>query len=198
MILLLASLAGSYLNIPVAQLPEQRVISGQLISFFGMDYVVPTVTDWPGTVIAINVGGALIPGLLSLYLLVKYRLWLLGGVAIATVALVLSRRNAPALASHHRLPPSRRDFRKSSNYTTVLQEFFNTIGHMQPLANGAQLRRSEAVLSELDTSQGRRPSCRNRNGRFAASTWKAATAIISALASIPTRRRRRRTTTAPQ
>ena len=65
LIWLLASLAGSYLNIPVARLPPGQVVSGEVISFFGMDYVVPTVTNWPGTVIAVNVGGAVIPGLLS-------------------------------------------------------------------------------------------------------------------------------------
>jgi len=49
LILLAASLGGSYLNIPVAQLPEEQVISGQAISYFGINYVVPTVTDRPGT-----------------------------------------------------------------------------------------------------------------------------------------------------
>jgi uncharacterized membrane protein len=29
---------------------------------------VPVIVEWPGTVIAVNVGGALIPGLMSLYL----------------------------------------------------------------------------------------------------------------------------------
>jgi uncharacterized membrane protein len=53
-----------------------------------MYYVVPTVANWPGTVIAANVGGAVIPGLLSFYLLVRYRLWLLSGLAIAIVAFV--------------------------------------------------------------------------------------------------------------
>ena len=38
---------------PAAQLPEQQIISRQIISYFGMDYFVPTVTDWPGTVIAV-------------------------------------------------------------------------------------------------------------------------------------------------
>ena len=51
LILLAASLAGSYLNIPVAQLPQQHIISGQVISFYGMYYVVSAVADWPGTVI---------------------------------------------------------------------------------------------------------------------------------------------------
>ena len=87
LILLAASLAG-YFNIPVAQLPQQHIISGQVISFYGMYYVVPTVGDWPGTVIAVNVGDAVIPGLLSFYLLVRYRLWLLGGLAIVIVAAV--------------------------------------------------------------------------------------------------------------
>ena len=51
LILLAASLAGGYLNIPVAQLPQQHIPSGQVISFYGMYYVVSAVADWPGTVI---------------------------------------------------------------------------------------------------------------------------------------------------
>ncbi len=86
MILLLASLAGSYLNIPVAELPERQIVTGHVISFFGMEYVVPMVRDWPGTVIAVNVGGAIIPGLLSLYLFVRHQLWLRAPIAIAVVA----------------------------------------------------------------------------------------------------------------
>jgi uncharacterized membrane protein len=86
--LLLASLIGSYLNIPVAQLPEQQILSGQEINFFGMRYSVPVVVDWPGTVIAVNVGGALIPTVMSLYLLARNQLWTLGLVATACVAAV--------------------------------------------------------------------------------------------------------------
>ena len=49
LLLLLASLGGSYLNIPVAQLPAQQVMSGQEVDFFGMRYVIPVVVEWPGT-----------------------------------------------------------------------------------------------------------------------------------------------------
>src|SRR5262249_22712558 len=56
--------------------------------FFGMRYVVPTVVDWPGTIIAVNVGGALIPVLLSLYILIKHAPWLGALVATACVTLV--------------------------------------------------------------------------------------------------------------
>jgi uncharacterized membrane protein len=65
--LLLASLLGSYINIPVAQLPAEKVVSDQEVIFFGVHYIVPAVEEWPGTIIAVNVGGALIPTLLSLY-----------------------------------------------------------------------------------------------------------------------------------
>ncbi|MGF6639296.1 DUF1614 domain-containing protein [Paraburkholderia sp. 35.1] len=88
LLLLLGMLAGSYFNIPLAELPAQEVRSGQEIVFFGMHYVVPVVVEWPGTVIAVNVGGALIPGLMSLYLLFRHHLWLRGPVAIALVAAV--------------------------------------------------------------------------------------------------------------
>lgn len=84
--LLFGSLVGSYFNIPVAELPERQIAQGQEIAFYGMRYVVPVIVDWPGTVIAVNVGGALIPGLMSFYLLVKHRLWVRGLVAVACVA----------------------------------------------------------------------------------------------------------------
>lgn len=88
LLLLLASLIGSYLNIPVARLPAREVVSGEAVAFFGMRYVIPVVVNWPGTVIAVNVGGAVIPGLLSLYLLSRYRLWISGIIAIPIVTAV--------------------------------------------------------------------------------------------------------------
>ena len=89
LLLLLASLVGSYFNIPVAELPGERVMSGEVIDFFGMRYVVPVVENWPGTLIAVNVGGAVIPVLVSLYLLLRHALWIRGVVATAVVALVI-------------------------------------------------------------------------------------------------------------
>lgn len=45
LLLLFGSLVGSYFNIPVAELPEQRVLGGQEIEFFGMRYVVPVLVE---------------------------------------------------------------------------------------------------------------------------------------------------------
>src|ERR1700730_16262955 len=63
LLLLFGSLIGSYFNLPVTVLPGQTVESGQIVDFFGMQYVVPYVLSSPGTVIAVNVGGAVIPTL---------------------------------------------------------------------------------------------------------------------------------------
>jgi uncharacterized membrane protein len=86
--LLFGSLIGSSINIPLVELPPEHMVSGEEISFFGMHYAVPVVVEWPGTVIAVNVGGAIIPALLSLYLLLKYDLWLRAAIATACVAVI--------------------------------------------------------------------------------------------------------------
>ena len=89
LLLLFASLLGSYINIPVWEFPEREVRSGQEVIFFGMHYVVPVVIEWPSTVVAVNVGGAVIPTLLSLYLLFKNHLWIRGIVTTALVAVIV-------------------------------------------------------------------------------------------------------------
>ncbi len=86
--LLLGSLIGSSINIPVVELPPENIVSGEEISFFGMHYTVPVVVEWPGTIIAVNVGGAVIPALLSLYLLFRYGLWIRAAIATACVAAI--------------------------------------------------------------------------------------------------------------
>jgi len=88
-LLLFGSLVGSIFNIPVAELPPEHVVSDQVVDFFGMRYEVPVVSHWPGTVIAVNVGGAVIPTLMSIYLLIKRDLWVKGILATAVVALVI-------------------------------------------------------------------------------------------------------------
>ena len=89
MLLLLGSLIGSYLNIPIAVLPPEQVESDKVIEFFGMAYTVPMAENLPGTVIALNVGGAVIPTIMSIYLLASRRLWVSGVIATSIVALVL-------------------------------------------------------------------------------------------------------------
>ena len=87
--LLFLSLFGSYVNIPIAELPAEYVHSGEVITFYGMRYIIPIVKEWPRTVIAVNLGGAVIPAILSLYLLVKNRLYGQGLLAVGVVAVIV-------------------------------------------------------------------------------------------------------------
>jgi uncharacterized membrane protein len=95
LLLLFGSLVGSYFNIPITILPGAPVQSGQIVDFFGMQYVVPVVTSWPGTVLAVNVGGAVIPTVMSAYLIIRYQLWLKATLAIAAIALVIHSMATP-------------------------------------------------------------------------------------------------------
>jgi uncharacterized membrane protein len=95
MLLLVGSLIGSYFNIPVTVLPGRTVMSGQIVDFYGMRYVVPYVTSWPGTVLAVNVGGAVIPAVMSAYLVIRYNLWLKAAIATAVVAAIIHAMATP-------------------------------------------------------------------------------------------------------
>src|SRR5262249_4854858 len=65
---LLASLLGSHVNIPLYTVRSERLVPPQAISLYGWTYIVPPAVQAQATVVAINVGGALIPILLSIYL----------------------------------------------------------------------------------------------------------------------------------
>ncbi|MFZ0889196.1 MAG: DUF1614 domain-containing protein [Candidatus Binataceae bacterium] len=79
--LLLLTILGSYINIPVASIPAEQLVHDQELVINGIAYIVPHVVQVGRTVIAVNVGGALIPGLLSIYLLLR-----VGGAIPALIA----------------------------------------------------------------------------------------------------------------
>jgi len=87
--LLVLCLIGSYINIPVVRLPGHHEQAGRIVDFFGMEYVVPVMINSPGTVIAVNLGGAIIPFVLSMYLVVKHGFYLRGLIATLIVTLVV-------------------------------------------------------------------------------------------------------------
>jgi uncharacterized membrane protein len=95
LLLLFGSLIGSYFNIPVTVLPGTPVRSGEVVDFFGMRYVVPVVVQWPGTVLAVNVGGAVIPTLMSAYLVIRYQLWLKAALAVIVIAFIIHTTATP-------------------------------------------------------------------------------------------------------
>lgn len=84
--LLLLSLLGSAINIPITTVPGGPASSRQVVDFYGMRYIIPVIEYREHTIIAINVGGAVVPTLLSVYLLFTTGLLLIALVGIAIVA----------------------------------------------------------------------------------------------------------------
>jgi uncharacterized membrane protein len=84
---LLVSLVGSYINIPITRVASGQPHPAEVVRSFGIRYRVPTryVTD--STIVAVNVGGAVVPVLISVYLLMQMPTIIvpaLIGVAIVT------------------------------------------------------------------------------------------------------------------
>jgi uncharacterized membrane protein len=92
---LIASLLGSYVNIPVAEVPAKHLVEQDSVGYYGVQYVVPDVRELPRTIIAVNVGGALIPAVLSIYLMLKNRLLLQSLIAVAVVTVVVHQLARP-------------------------------------------------------------------------------------------------------
>jgi uncharacterized membrane protein len=87
--LLILSLLGSYINIPLFELAPERIVSNSYVDFFGIRHIIPFVREWPATIIAVNVGGAVIPAFLSLYLTLKNKLYRQSLVSIAIVTILV-------------------------------------------------------------------------------------------------------------
>jgi uncharacterized membrane protein len=87
--LLLLSWVGSWVNIPVARFPaEDSMMEEVVVRVFGQRYVMPQWSQPRQTVLAVNVGGAVVPTLLSLYLLTQALAPLRVVVATAVVTLL--------------------------------------------------------------------------------------------------------------
>ncbi len=93
--LLLISLLGSAINIPVTEVDGGQVVSPHVVDFFGIRYVIPVIARHGRTVVAVNVGGAVVPTLLSFYLLATTGLFLRGVLGVTFVSLIVHRLARP-------------------------------------------------------------------------------------------------------
>ena len=90
-LLLLAVLIGSVINIPLFTLESSEpIVTDAYVTVFGMTYRVPAAIEGSRkTVVAINVGGALIPSVVSLYLLWRFPdIFVFAIVGVALVAVI--------------------------------------------------------------------------------------------------------------
>jgi len=94
LIVLLASLVGSVINMPIANLESREPIAqDEYIHVLGVTYRIPIVGEMTrDTVLAINLGGAVIPTLISIVLLYKFSAALPYVIAcVIFVAIVMNR-----------------------------------------------------------------------------------------------------------
>ena len=97
-LILVACLVGSSINIPIVKLRTKiPVVHDDYVSWFGVTYRIPHVEyGETATMLAVNVGGALIPTGVSIYLLSKSSLstiilCLVGILAVALVTHIIAR-----------------------------------------------------------------------------------------------------------
>jgi uncharacterized membrane protein len=85
---LLASVFGSWFNIPVARLAGTTTVEPTLVRVRGMLYVVPRPVRAGAKIVAVNVGGAVVPTVLATYLIVANAFVWQAAAAITVVGIV--------------------------------------------------------------------------------------------------------------
>ena len=112
-------------------------MSHHVVDFFGMRYAVPVVSHWKGTVVAVNVGGAVIPTLMSIYLLIRRELWVKGLVATAPHLTLVPRDQAGSVQSNSPLSDSIVACRPNSEFLTGAFRRSGKLLVWRQCANGA-------------------------------------------------------------
>ncbi len=96
LVFLFGSLLGSHVNIPIKTIHHgYEFYPERVVQFFGIRYVVPPVQRARTTVIAVNLGGCVIPVLLSLYLMLQHHLFFTPLLATTVVALLCYKLARP-------------------------------------------------------------------------------------------------------
>ena len=108
-LILVLTLIGSHVNLPLYAVPASRLVAPPPNWRYERPFAMPHIAQAGRTIVAINVGGALIPALLSLYLFLT--LGMPGRMLIPSGVAPILRRPRPM--------PSRRT-RPMSSYRAVL------------------------------------------------------------------------------
>jgi uncharacterized membrane protein len=97
--LIIGSLVGSRINIPVRRFPDHTEKRDTEFVAFGVRYRVPEVVHTGQTVLAVNVGGAVIPTALAVYLIIHNSIWVaaLVGILVVSVVVHLVARPVPGV-----------------------------------------------------------------------------------------------------
>jgi len=93
--LLGASVVGAWMNIPIARFRGHVEVTDTVVRYLGVRYRIPELIRTDETVLAVNVGGALVPTGLATYLIVHAHLGWRALVAVAVVVVIVNRFARP-------------------------------------------------------------------------------------------------------
>jgi uncharacterized membrane protein len=93
--LVLGSLLGGLVNIPIARLRSDATVEVREIPVYGIRYRVPVVHPGFSTILAVNLGGAVIPAAVSVLLLVRDDVWWQAAVGVVFVAALVHAAARP-------------------------------------------------------------------------------------------------------
>ena len=106
LLVLFVSLLGSVVDIPIAKLGHASFVVAREAGFLGAAYRLPQSPGSSEVVLAVNLGGAVTPTLLSLYLLVRHGVWARGMLAALLVAILCHALAEPIRGAGIALPIS--------------------------------------------------------------------------------------------
>jgi uncharacterized membrane protein len=92
-LILISTFIGSFINIPISRLRTKiPIVKDGFVRFFGMVYRIPQVEyGEQTTLIAVNLGGALIPALVSIYLMWRQPSIIFYAVAGITIVMIITK-----------------------------------------------------------------------------------------------------------
>jgi len=131
---LLASLGGSYINIPITKIAGGALHPETMVRSFGVRYRLPARYASGETTLAVNVGGAVVPVLISLYVLIRQPVAILpAAIGVLIVGFVVHRfaRPVPGLgiATPMLIPPI-----VAAVTAWLLAGFFGEAAHVDAIA----------------------------------------------------------------
>ncbi|KEF42644.1 MAG: hypothetical protein ER33_05105 [Cyanobium sp. CACIAM 14] len=94
-LLLLASLLGSAVNLPLLRLKGEATVQDRLVHVYGMPTMIPTIIEHQDTLVMVNLGGAVIPTVVAIHMLVQFHLYGPGLLCAALVAAIVHRFARP-------------------------------------------------------------------------------------------------------
>jgi len=108
-IIMAAALLGSMINIPVARLRAEVRQESTTVTVFGVTYRVPVAIRTGSTTIAVNVGGAVVPTVVAIYLICHDRLplnALFATLVVTALVFAVARPVAGVRDRHHVAGPA--------------------------------------------------------------------------------------------